>query len=505
MGRPDDGTRGVDDLLPDTTTWQASPVTDTHRPGPLRPPVAWLDDGAGEPTAAPIRPTTRRGTFWGLAGTLAVVGSMGLFLYGDLTTPRALAPAIVVIPILVLLVMPILRRARVLEPGFDLAGIMLTSLGVRFIAAYFRLTGAVDALEYNKEGARLADSFRRLDFFVDTGREVPGTGTVRYVTGLVHVLTGSTFVLTLLLFTVGSWLGVSFFYRAFRTGIPEGDRKRYALLVFLWPSLVFWPSSIGKEALLVTAIGLASWGAARLLQHERGGLGLLLVGLLGATMIRPHVAMIALVAVISVVLLRKGRGDPVSRLIAKLAAVAILLVGGALLATATADFLDLDNLGVAEINEALGAAQSMSSQGGSTFTPARVSNPLDYPWAVVTVLVRPFPGETNGLEGLLSAVEGLALVALALASARRLGGIVRQAGRAPYLVYALAFTAVFVFAFAVIGNFGILVRQRTVATALVLVPLALPLPARRTRSAPTLLATEGHESPAAPTDPRGAP
>ena len=32
------------------------------------------------------------------------------------------------------------------------------------------------------------------------------------------------------------------------SGLPTGDHRRYALLVFFMPSLLFWPSSIGKES-----------------------------------------------------------------------------------------------------------------------------------------------------------------------------------------------------------------------------------------------------------------
>lgn len=431
-----------------------------------------------------MHPTRDRTTAWGLAGTATILVAMAVFVYGEVTTTRTLLPAVVAIPVLVLLASPVLVRARALEPDFDLAGIMLLSLGLKFIGAYFRIAGAVDALEYNREGARLATSFRQLDFFVDTGREVPGTGTVRYVTGLVHVATGSTFVATFLVFTFLSWLGLSLFWRAFRAGVPQGDRRRYALLVFLWPSLLFWPSSLGKEALLVTTVGLLSWGAARLLTHERGGLVMLGLGLAGTAMIRPHVALIALVAVVAATLLRRSEGDPVARLAAKVAAVLVLLVGGAVLATATAEFLDLESLGTTEISGALGSTEAMTSQGGSAFAPARVDNPLEYPWAVVTVLFRPFPSEAGSREGLLSSLEGMLLMALFLLGARRLAQLPSQAVRHPYLIYAVAFVAVFAFAFAVIGNFGILVRQRTVATALVMVPLAVRAPAPRTRRAP---------------------
>ena len=46
--------------------------------------------------------------------------------------------------------------------------------------------------------------------------------------------------------------------------------------------------------------------------------------------------------------------------------------------------------------------------------------------------------------------------------------------RTPYVVFALAYTAMFVLAFSAIGNFGLLTRQRTQVLPFVLVLLAMP-------------------------------
>ena len=58
----------------------------------------------------------------------------------------------------------------------------------------------------------------------------------------------------------GCWL----FYRAFQIAVPDGDHYRYAKLIFLWPSLLYWPSSIGKDSwmLLTIAIAVARDGSA---------------------------------------------------------------------------------------------------------------------------------------------------------------------------------------------------------------------------------------------------
>ena len=45
--------------------------------------------------------------------------------------------------------------------------------------------------------------------------------------------------------------------------IPGLATHRYAALCALAPSLVYWPSSIGKEALMILGIGIATFGIAK--------------------------------------------------------------------------------------------------------------------------------------------------------------------------------------------------------------------------------------------------
>lgn len=467
--------------------------------GPLRPPIPWeaIQPTRADTTTEPEGPVTTpsRGLLFtsglSILAFATLCAAFTLYLLDPLGNDDSTAIGVSITLLLLPIVLVIAMRAHRREATFDLGGLLLLGFALRVAAAYFRFDNAVDAREYNVEGRRLAQSFRHLDFSADVGREIPGTGTVRWLTGVVHVATDSTFFATFLIFVFVSFLGAFFFYRAFETGFPDGDRKRYALLVLLWPTLVYWPSSLGKEACLVTAIGLASWGAARLLQHGRGGLVMLAAGTFGAAMVRPHVAMIIVISLIAALLLRRSDADPVARLTAKVLALTVIIVAGAMLSSATAEFLDLENLGVSEIDEALNTTVGMTTQGGSAFRAPTVSNPLMYPVAAVTVLFRPFPGEAGlGVDGLLASGTALALLGLTIVSYRRVFHAVSRVRRDPYIVYAISFVAVFVFVFSVVGNFGILDRQRTQMLPLYFVVLAAPLPAlvrRRPsdRAAPT--------------------
>ena len=107
------------------------------------------------------------------------------------------------------------RGWRVPQPAFKLLPIMYLGLLLRYLAAYFRLENAADALYYHRYGKLIAPEFRALSFGVDVRGEVPGTGTVRYISGLITVFTGNSIFAEFLVFTTFAFIGVVFFYKAF--------------------------------------------------------------------------------------------------------------------------------------------------------------------------------------------------------------------------------------------------------------------------------------------------
>ena len=70
---------------------------------------------------------------------------------------------------------------------------------------------------------------------------MPGTGGMKFITGIAEVFTNSNSFATFLLFAWIGFFGCYLFYRAFVTALPDADHRRYALLILLWPTLVFCP------------------------------------------------------------------------------------------------------------------------------------------------------------------------------------------------------------------------------------------------------------------------
>jgi len=448
------------------------------------------DDPDQQPAADPSAPRRRvrpiRSQPWlrmAAGGAFAV--AFGLIAFGAVR-PRGSNTSIlglVALPLVAVLAHQIVRRAAARETRFDLLGIAMFGLSLRAVGAFFRFNAPVDALVYHQEGSRIAPALRGLDFGVDTGRPIPGTGWIRYVSGITHAFVIDDMFVTFLIFMLLSFVGAFLCYLAFVRAVPEGDHRRYALLLFLWPSLVFWPSSIGKEAWMIFGLGVASWGVARIVTG-RAGIGLLVTatGLLLLSLVRPHVALMAVVG-LGVALLARPKSRSTFRIGGRIVIVLVLLIGGSLIVGRTSEVLKIDLTGAEGINTALEETQEQTDQGGAQFNSAIVRSPLDYPEAFLTVWFRPLPVEVRDATGLLSAAENVFLLGLVLVSWRRLLGIPRALIRTPYVTYAAAYSLVFVYAFSVIANFGILARQRTQGLVLFFVLLCIPAISER-RQAP---------------------
>ncbi len=406
---------------------------------------------------------------------------------------EAVGIGLLAIPLTVAIVTPLLKRIARRTPGFDLLGMFYLGLALRFIGSYVRYSDPADSLLYHETGVDIARQLRSFDFDLQVRGSVPGTGSVRYFSGFVSVFTGSSFFAEFIVFTLIAFAGAVLFVRALAIAFPESKIERYGALVMVWPSLAFWPSSVGKESLITFGLGVCSYGAARLFTHRRGGITLLVVGTTAVLLIRPHMALIVVIAVGVAELFVRSTSGSVVLSASKLFAISILLVGGAIAATRTAEFLDLDRISAVDASTALQETQDQTAQGSSEYQAIRADTPWKYPLAVVTVLARPFLIEARGTTLMLTALEGTALLALLAVSWRRLIRLPHLALRQPYVAYAVSFVLVFCYAFSVVSNFGILARQRTQALPLLLVLVCLPLreeetterPASASRSKPT--------------------
>lgn len=91
------------------------------------------------------------------------------------------------------------------------------------------------------------------------------------------------------------------------------------------------------------------------------------LGVLGATMIRPHVALVFIVAMlVSLLVPRSAEGRSI-RFGQRVAVLLLVLVAGSILARTTVEFLDLENLNSESVEFAFDRTEQRTDQGGSNF------------------------------------------------------------------------------------------------------------------------------------------
>jgi hypothetical protein len=423
-----------------------------------------------------------------VAGTTAVVAYLLLFVWAMGSLSYDVWGALLVAPVLLVVTVPLLVHAGRKEPDPWVTKVVVLALVtklagalVRYAVAFEVYQGSADASGYHGAGRRLAEGFWNGTYAEVYAQEVPelvGTEFIRVLTGWLYIVTGPTKLGGFLVFSwLGFW-GLYLSFRAFRTAFPDGDHRRYALLVFFLPSLVFWPSSLGKEAWMMFTIGIALYGAARILVRATGGYPLFALGLAGTALVRPHVTLLLFVALLGAFLLRRGRGTRRSGGGAgKLVGLVVLLAVGTVVLAQVADFFNLDDVDSESVQAVLDRTEGQSTTGDSEFTATRPESLAQVPGAAVGVLFRPFPWEALNAQALAASIEGVVLLLVTLFSIRRLVTLPRHIVRRPYVAMAVIYTFAFAFAFASVGNFGILARQRVQVLPLALVLLALPAPA----------------------------
>jgi hypothetical protein len=420
-----------------------------------------------------------------LGGAITVLGLLVLIS----THTSGLWVILFLLPILLAASWPAFLRQARRERDARLAQLLMLALVlklfgslVRYWVAIHVYEGVADAIQYHQVGADLARRFAAGHF--DTGlSSLSSTDFIRFFTGVIYTVTGPSIYAGFLLYSWLAFWGMFFLYQAFTIAVPDGNRRSYARLLFFLPSMLYWPSSIGKEAWMLFALGLAAKGTARLLTGRTwGGLVLAGTGLWLATLVRPHVGgMAALGLLVAYLLARPPRRLGMLGAVIKLFGLAVLLVVAVVLLGQIQRYLLDKGIDPAEgVNSVLAESARRTSGGGSGFqAPSTSTSLLGLPYATVTILFRPFPFEAHNAQAAVIALESTLLLCLTVARSRTIWRAVRHLRRWPYVAFVVVYTAGFVVAFASISNFGILVRERVQLLPFFFVLLAVPGGRRR--------------------------
>jgi hypothetical protein len=282
------------------------------------------------------------------------------------------------------------------------------------------------------------------------------------------------------------------YYRAFQSFAPdEASKRRFAVYIFLFPSLVFWSVFLGKDVWVFFFMATTTLAVAQLLQQIRIRTILALVGSMTVIMImRPHVGGTLLLSMVLVLALRpvKVKGPIlVLRPLLQSGVIAILFVAFTAVAGSA-----LGNIGVKALTmDALAERAFLAhkgfanTEGGSALPIAIETNDptavaLFIPLGVTTLLFRPFVWEAHNAMAFAAGIENLVLLGLVLWRLPSIFRGVLMIRRTPMVAFVLlAFTTTAI-VLAFDWNLGATQRHRTMVLPYLFMLMALP--SRRTRA-----------------------
>ena len=397
---------------------------------------------------------------------LSVAALAGMLAYLAETTD--LLPGLLVLVVLTLAVFPCFRLGlRRADPRFPLA-LFLAAFFLKMLGAtarYWSLTDiyhyAGDAVRYLLEGRDVAASLAQMDLSFEL--DAPeGTRGMIVLSGILFTVCPADLLASYYAFSFLAFVGSIVFYRAYLLAFPGGERDFYRAIVFLLPSILYWPSSLGKDACVFFASSFVAYGVAALAaRRSPPGFAWLAAGLLLVSVVRPHVAafmVIALAAAFGLSVLRARRAARPGRL---LALAAIVAVGFFFLTNATESLLGSE-LAETRLDELADFYEQRRGYiaGGSKVEMPVVYSLLGPPYALVTVLFRPLPFEAHNTQALVSSFETLGWLALMIARRGQFAARLRDMRRNPLVGFAVLYTAVMILAQTTTGNLGIIARQR---------------------------------------------
>jgi hypothetical protein len=370
--------------------------------------------------------------------------------------------------------------------------LLYAGLAARVVGAIVRYTilfavydGRGDSFEYFNLSYSYTERFWAGDFspFVDQtlwrGSTWWGTQFVHFPTSIVLSVLGPSMLGAFVVFSLLAFAGLRAFVSAFRSAHPWARSHGYARWLYLFPSLWFWPSSIGKEAMMLFGFGLVTAGYVG--RRERPRWLLLVLGLATVFAIRPQVAAVLVLACVLAEWLGVGGKWTLGR-----AVQAVLMVGLGLaairysLGTAGVDAMDLESV------QSYMESDHARDLGGGSAVEVPTVGAAGIPLALINVFLRPFPWEAGGTMPFISSAEIWGFWALVFMQRRRVWRVLRQWRSSRLLRFALPACLIYSAALGMMmSNMGIIARQRVfIFPFLFLLFEAVPRPKRVRRRPP---------------------
>jgi hypothetical protein len=444
-----------------------------------------FNDGVSEPGRRPIGP----------AMIAAIALLVTLIVIAHVSDPTKLSR--VLVPVIGLL--GAIGFASMLKPRHPeepwLARYLIIAMLVKIGGTVLRYTTLLkrgqlgDASVYDIYGQRYANAWLgRTRFPPPALLNLKSSNFLRWFTGVVYYFFGRDLITGFFVFSLIAFVGSYMWYRAAAVAIPFLDRRLFFILMFFAPSIVFWPAGVGKEALVEFGLGGVALGVAYILNgHLLYGLLVSLPGAWLTYVVRAHLLGLSLLALAFAYVLGRQRTPSqatVSSSLAKPIGIVVVVMLAAFGVTQGAKRLHISALTPSAIQTELQATSVSTTQEHSAFSTNVSLSPLHLPQDIVTVLLRPFPWEVQSKNQILASLEGIGLAAFIFIRRKSVALSLRMVRDAPFLLYAWILTVFNVLLFQAFGNFGLLVRERSIVLPALYILISLDVNrARRAEAA----------------------
>jgi hypothetical protein len=319
-----------------------------------------------------------------------------------------------------------------------------------------------DSFMYFEHGLAYASMLWSGDFATAlewTAEKWWGTPFVQFFTGLVLAGIGPTFFGAFLVFSLLAFAGLVGFTRAFQRAYPTVPAWKYARWALLFPSLWFWPSAIGKEAVVILGLGLAVAGFVG--KNDRINWPLLLLGLGFVFAIRVQVAAVLIFALVFAYWLSfAGRWTPAR--VAQGVGILVIGVAGMQVALGEMGMDSFDGEGVQQyLTENAGRGGGGPQRGTLSAIEGAQVGLSGIPDALANILLRPFPWEARNPQLMITALEILAFWAIVYYRRSNVLAAIRHWRKERLLRLAVPFILVYAISLGMLlANMGLIARQR---------------------------------------------
>lgn len=229
-----------------------------------------------------------------------------------------------------------------------------------------------------------------------------GTAAVDFLTHIFSSVLGLSFFGVFLVFNIFGFIGLLAFDASLRAATWNKSKniRRLATLIIFLPSVSFWSSAIGKDALSFMATGLALWVALNLRQRKL----LMVIAILVMLLVRPHIAGLMVIAIGGSMVFQR-----------KISFAQRALVGGG--AFAGAAFLipfalNYSGLsgdgGATDVGAYIEQRQGYNQEGGGGVDISAMSPPMQ----LFTYLFRPLPFEAHSVYAFAASLDNVVLLFL---------------------------------------------------------------------------------------------